>query len=106
MALLYHGSLVKFSSFQKEYKLTGEGAGEFEGFYFVDNEEGAKFHIRSPLRSSKGFVYTCEIPDRFLSRNIEWSDGHYRGEVFGVSFENLSYLSILEIKYHEVVQIT
>jgi hypothetical protein len=103
--LIYHGSLAKFTSFKKEFKHTGEGAGSFHGFYFAESEYGAKFHIRSPLRSSNGYIYVCEIPDRFLSKDIEWSDGHYRGEVFGVGFENLSHLSILEIRTHEIVQV-
>ena len=99
MSLVFHGSRNKFLRFDPAYQQSDEAARDFTGFYFVDNPYGAKWHCESPLRctGNEGYIYVCEIPERFLRREIQCSGCHYRGDTFGVRSTDINLLTILEV---------
>ncbi|WP_144392636.1 hypothetical protein [Pleionea sediminis] len=98
MALLFHGSRNNFDRFNPRFKHSGDGTGNFEGFYFIDNLKGAWWHCKNRLKANRGeaYIHICEVPDHFIEYNIEWPDSHYSSSIYGVKYIYADAISILE----------
>lgn len=111
---LYHGTKAFFESFDPKYYHSGEGVGEFKGWYFCSNVDGAFAHcdryLRCDTSSDEGVILVCEIPDKFVITDIEsWqTETCYQPPIHGVHLcnskeirvaERISTKSVFEEKY-------
>lgn len=98
--LLFHGSKSIFANFEPRYYRSGEGAGEFEGWYFAQSLKGAYKHVESYLRNIEGpgYVYVCNVPGEIAILDCEsgFTDSCYHGQAVGVSFVNSDKIEIVE----------
>ncbi len=99
--LLFHGSKAIFTHFEPKFYRSGEGVGEFEGWYFSQSLKGAYKHAESYLRNieGSGYVYVCKVPDEIAILDCEsgHTDSCYHGQAVGVEFENSNAIEIIEV---------
>jgi hypothetical protein len=100
---LYHGSRKNFSLFDPEYYQSGEGAGDYKGWYFCSTQKGALCHCKNYLkcevRQNEGFVLHCQIEKIFISEDIDdmYTEPCYGRPVYGVLLEDSQKIKIVRV---------
>lgn len=101
--ILYHGSRASFKHFDPAFFKTGEGVGNFNGWYFCSAEHGALVHCESYLRcsliKSEGFILTCSIDPLHVENDVDgvYADPIYRSSIYGVSLSSSKEIKILDV---------
>ena len=100
---LYHASRCSFERFDPAYYQTGEGVGNYEGWYFCSTPREALRHCESYLRcnaaKNQGFILECQIESKYVDNDIDgtFTEPCYDGRVSGVSLFNSSKIKIIRI---------
>jgi hypothetical protein len=99
--LLYHGSRKQFSLFDSRFYRTGEGVGDYIGWYFCSTPKGALYHCEKYLEcrpyGEGGYIFCCEVDDKYVDIDIDgcYTEFPYGRPIFGVTLENSHQIKII-----------
>lgn len=100
---LYHGSRSCFDRFETLYRRTGEGVGDYDGWYFCSTPKGALRHceryLRCSIHENEGYVLECAIEAKYVDSDVDgiYTEPCYGGPVSGVRLFNSSKIKIVKV---------
>lgn len=99
---LFHGTRTPFDHFLPQYYRTGEGFGNFTGWYFCDTLRGALVHcesyLRCNVRAGEGYILHCKIGEQWIKHHVdaEYADPIYGSPIYGVPLSASAEIMVLD----------